>query len=104
MCCNERLTSLAQMHIHTDYKQVREMVFRWFYVGIFEVAFAEDGFQAEMRAAVPGVVKGTESTGDHPPEDLKPMGEELDGGVPRQLEEAEQAICAAPKRENNPNQ
>ena len=68
------------------------------------MVFAEDGFQAEMRAAVPDMGKGTESTGDHPPEVLKPMGEELDGGVPRQLGEAEQAICAAPKRENNPNQ
>ena len=57
-----------------------------------------------MRAVIPDVGKGTESTGDHPPEDLKPMGEELDGGVPRQLEEAEQAICVASKRKNYPHQ
>ena len=81
-------------------------MFRWYIDdrGSLKGASSEDGFQAEMRAAVPDMGKGTESTGDCPPEDLKPMGEELDGGVPRQLEEAEQSICAAPKRENNPNQ
>ena len=48
--------------------------------------------------------KGTESTGDRPSEVLKPMGEELDGGIPRQLEEAEQAICVASKINNYPHQ